>query len=105
MSMKPYYYLMAGAAIPIDKFPGNPWDDKWLPYSEGHEGVEMSIVSGEGSEYYYCGKVLAKADPYEDFQYKAVKMKPEEWLEIFRWLKHELNWSEPASLLLACCWY
>lgn len=56
MSMHPYHYLMLGAPIERDSFPGDPWDDEWLPYYEGHEGVEMSIIYGE-SPAIYAGKI------------------------------------------------
>ena len=36
------------------------WDDKYLPYIEGHEGTEFTIIESEmTNNYCFFGKVLA----------------------------------------------
>jgi hypothetical protein len=105
MSMKPYHYVVLGVAIPNEEFPGDPWDDKWLPYPEGETGVAMEVLSGEGSTHFYCGKILAETDPYEDYQYKVVEATEEDRLAVHKWLAEELNRHEPPQVLLCCCWH
>lgn len=39
-------------------------DDRWLPYIEGHEGVELRLLFGENTDDAYLGVVLAESDSY-----------------------------------------
>lgn len=104
MSMKPNYYVMLGAAIPQDDFSGDILADEWLPYSEGHQGAEMSIQYGEGNDNYYFGKVLASADSYEDFNHKEISIDLETIQRVENWLKESLGHDTPAKLMLVCCY-
>lgn len=42
------------------------WDDKWLPYIEGHPGVDISIQYSSEKPELYIGKVLASWNRYDD---------------------------------------
>lgn len=68
MSIKKYTYLFCGIRLNQNELPFDVWDDKYLPYTEGHEGVKVIIVPpGESSNnFVYIGKSLASSDPYSD---------------------------------------
>lgn len=68
MSVKKYAYLFCGIRLDEKELPFNVWDDKYLPYTEGHEGVRVSIKTpGESSNnFVYIGQSLADSDPYSD---------------------------------------
>ena len=59
-------FLMIGACIPEDDFPGEITDERWSPYMEGHTGVEMRIIqsavslNADRSRPIFVGKVLAQ---------------------------------------------
>ena len=58
-----------GVGVMIDPFDPYENEEKWLPYVEGHQDVELSLSYGEGSEKYFFGQVLAEQgndDYYED---------------------------------------
>ena len=69
MSMHKSTYLILGIKFTENdmKFWGfdNLYDDRLLPYVEGRSGVFLDIISGEGSDDIYAGKVLARSD-YDD---------------------------------------
>src|SRR5688500_8822562 len=70
MSMNKSAYLMIGIRIKEDEFPGDRWnDEKWIPYSEGDNDDEMSLLTGEGDNYVYIGKVLNRTSVYRDATY------------------------------------
>lgn len=101
MGMKPTFYVMAGAAIPRSQFPGDPWDDKWLPHVEGHPGQEMLILQGEGDDNIYCGRVLASMDTYDEAGHRKLTPKFE---GVVSWLRDELNWQGDVGVMLVSIW-
>lgn len=68
MSVKKYTYLLCGIRLDQSELPFDIWDDKYLPYIEGHKGVKVRfITSGESSlNFVYIGEQLAESDPYSD---------------------------------------
>ena len=66
MSTTSTTFLMIGACIPEDDFPGEITDERWLPYMEGHTGFEMRIIQSavslnvDRSRPIFVGKVLAQ---------------------------------------------
>lgn len=74
MSINRYTYLMIGIRLKRDDLPFDWQDDKYLPYIEGHKDVDLRIEYGEGSDYFYIGKVLAISEPYSDELSKVVKL-------------------------------
>lgn len=40
------------------------WDDQWLPYTEGHSGVELRMIKQDDN--FYIGKVLSSWDKYDE---------------------------------------
>ena len=103
MGMKQYYSIVLGVKIPRDYFPGISWDDDiYLPYVEGHKGVEMSITKGEDN--IYLGKTLVRIDPYEDFEDKPLEIEPEAQDRVSEWLKGTFGIVEPPRMMLVCVW-
>ncbi len=50
------------------------WDDKYLPYIEGHQGVEYIIVNdGMSGEYVVFGKLINQADENEGSNFKKIE--------------------------------
>lgn len=103
MSNKPYYYVMYGVTIPQEKFPGNYYDEKWLPYTEGHEGVEMSILSGD--THLYCGKILTRIDPYGDNpESQPLDLDFNAVTRTNNWTAETFDWYESPKLMLVTIW-
>lgn len=63
MSMNASHYVMYGVAVSRNEFPGDIYDDEWLPYIEGDPDVNVSILQGEGDDNLYCGWILG--GPYD----------------------------------------
>lgn len=61
-------YLMLGIKTTQEESGINIWEDndKWLPYMEGHLGVDISIQYSPEEPNLYIGKVLASWSRYSD---------------------------------------
>lgn len=103
MSNKPYHHVMYGVTIPQEKFPGNYYDEKWLPYTEGREGVEMGILQGDA--HLYCGKILARIDPYGDnLESQPLDLGPSVVFHTKEWIKETFDLHGPLELMLVTIW-
>jgi hypothetical protein len=67
-------HLMLGVRIKNEDFPGSIYDDRWLPYSEGHGDVSASILEDES--FVYVGKAIADWDKYKDPESSYVEYVP-----------------------------
>lgn len=107
MSIEYTTYLILGIRIPETEFPGSIWDDRWLPYSEGHEGVEMRIIQGmnpvgDSTELpIYVGKVLAKWSRYDatDGFLKHIPSS-ELSIQVDSFLQRELRWTGESAKIM-----
>ena len=52
-------YLMLGIKTTREESGIDIWDDKWLPYIEGHRDVDIFIHYSSDEPNLYIGKVLA----------------------------------------------
>lgn len=74
-------YIIYGYKLPIDLKgkDGNKidlWDDEFLPYVEGHQGVEFAIISQlEDDENFAFGQKLGYADDYEAWNFHLIDFK------------------------------
>lgn len=103
MSNKAYHHVMYGVTIPQEQFPGDYYDEKWLPYTEGHEEIEMSILSGDA--HLYCGKILARIDPYGDnLESQPLDIDFNAMLRTDIWIKKMFDWPEFPKLMLVTIW-
>lgn len=105
MSMNPYYSVVLGVKIPQNYFTGISWyEDMFLPYVEGHKGVEMSITRGENNDNVYLGKTLVRFGPYESFEDKPLEIEPEAQDRVRAWLKETFGIDDPPRMMLVCVW-
>lgn len=52
------------------------WDDKYLPFTEGHKGVTDTIVyDGMNGEYIVFGKLINKAEEYDGVGFHSISIK------------------------------
>jgi hypothetical protein len=66
MSMNKHTCLLLGVQIHKDSMDDSLFA-KWYEYEENPDKhASLSLKWGEGSEYYYLGKVLAESEPYSD---------------------------------------
>ena len=98
--------LMVGVRIPEDEFPGDVTDDEYLPYYEGHKGVEMSLIQSSSSLNpddscpVFAGKVLQKwseHDGSDGFSQHRLTLK--DYAEANDFLEEKLGIEEPAALM------
>lgn len=59
-------YLMLGIKTTQEESGINMWEDKWLPYIEGHPGVDIFIKYSSEESNLYIGKVLANWSRNDD---------------------------------------
>lgn len=108
MGMHKTTYLMLGIRMPASEFPGDRYDEEWLPYVEGHPGVEMSILSGESDDYLYIGKQLADSGYAQDdvyFQLDPVGSYTQTQEDVDRFLRERVNWAGgPARFMFFDLW-
>jgi len=78
-------YIIIGYKFPQDikhKETGevfDTWDDKYLPYIEGHpEAGYQMIVDGMTDKYLMFGEVLASSDESDGFSVQALKINLDE---------------------------
>jgi hypothetical protein len=51
----------------------NTWDDKYLPFIEGHPGVPYALINdGMSGEYAVFGKVIQRAEEWEGFKFQEI---------------------------------
>lgn len=53
-------YVIKGFAYPYDLI--EPYQDKWLPYLEGHPDVDINMIVDFNNGIVYFGKLLASSD-------------------------------------------
>lgn len=104
MSMHPNHYVMLAAPVPIDQFSPSLWDDEWLPYTEGHDGVELSIVHGE-SDVAYVGKVYGERidDQREDGHQEIGSPTPDDTAKVIGLLR-KVGSTEQPRLMVVTVW-
>lgn len=102
MSMDASHYVMYGVAVPKSDFPGDIYDDEWLPYIEGDPDVDMSILRGEGDDNLYCGWVLG--GPYDKWTDGGYQMLTPDFNDILAmvhpWLSEKRIPGQPALMLV-----
>ena len=62
---KPTYYVIVGIKTTrkqVESVLGEWWEDKNLPYYEGHPDAPFLVLQGEGNDDAYAGKVLASSN-------------------------------------------
>jgi len=65
MSIERTTYI--GLYVDIDKYIDDPYEDKMLPYTEGHKDIEFDLIyDGMCGDYMYFGKTYGKIDEYEE---------------------------------------
>ncbi|MGE5438103.1 MAG: hypothetical protein ACM3O3_12895 [Syntrophothermus sp.] len=78
MSLTRIDYLMLGINISSIEF--DYFDEKYLPYIEGHNGTEYAIIkNGCDSEFCYYGIILKKSD-YSGFDRTPVNVLFNSWM-------------------------
>lgn len=101
MSMKMYAYMMAGVTMRRDDFPGDLWGDKWLPFVEGHQGVDMRILWGE-SEFIHIGKVYGSVGPYDGDVHVTATNTEADLAMVDAWLRDNLQWTGQSAAIMLC---
>ena len=69
MSIKKSTYVLTGIRLTDQDLEDNNidlWSDELQPYREQHENVELAFLFGEGSDYYYFGKIVVCSEPYSN---------------------------------------
>lgn len=102
MGMDATHYVMYGVAVHRKDFPGDRFDDEWLPYVEGWPETKVRIIYGEGDENLYCGMVLGEpADHMTDGGHQMLTPK---WSDVAAavhpWLSEKLIPGQPGLMLV-----
>jgi hypothetical protein len=75
MGVDKFEYVIYGWKLPykMNDQEGNAidfWDDKFLPYIEGHQGVDHTLISdGMSGKYRAFGLLLADGDEHEGMDF------------------------------------
>lgn len=82
MSVDRSDYIIYGWKLPFNMTSSNNekidfWDDKFLPYIEGHQGIEYSLIrDGMSGEYMVFGQRLSSGgDDYEGWDFVNLDFK------------------------------
>jgi len=74
MSISTNHYIVFGWKLPYD-FVENIWDDKFLPYIEGHEGIEFSMIAdGMCGDYIVFGTVIKLPSSHENKDFMDIDL-------------------------------
>ena len=98
-------FLMIGVRISEDEFPGALTDDKYLPYYEGHTGVEMSIIqssqplNSDDSCPIFVGKVLQKWSEHDQSDGFTQVMPTADFLVVDQFLKECFHIESCSTLM------
>jgi len=58
-------YIIYGWMLPPKMVGFDYWDDKYLPYIEGHPGVDYTIVLEENNKFLAFGKLIGIAENWD----------------------------------------
>lgn len=75
------------------------YDDKWLPYTEGHPNTEIRFVNDPDNNNLYIGIVIASWDKYDGYVYKEYIPNIEDSLLVTNFLSKTLGNYESAKLM------
>lgn len=103
MSNLSTFYVMIGIKVyPEELGIEDIWDDKWLPYIEGHEGIEFSMINFEGE---VCiGKILNKWNRYSpSYQFKEYVPDSKLFKKVDSFLLKEFKYAGQSAKLLMFC--
>ena len=78
MSLDRTDYIIYGWKLPVDMDGFDYWDDKFLPYTEGHPGVDYTIVLEENNKFLAFGKLIGIADEWDFKLIDFKNLNPEE---------------------------
>ena len=80
-------YIIYGWMLPTTIEGFDYWDEKYLPYIEGHPGVEYTIVLEEENKFLAFGKLIKISEKWDGewIDFKGLKPKPvqKKYKEIF----------------------
>jgi len=65
MSLNRTDYIIYGWKLPVKMDGFNYWDDKYLPYIEGHPGVDYTIILEEENKFLAFGKLIGIAETWD----------------------------------------
>jgi len=90
MSAMETYYVICGMVIEINAIPDfDYYDDKWLPFIEGHPNVGVSMFMSEMEpDRIYVGKVLAQSN---ELLPKNIDPKAVDILFVSNWIADNLK--------------
>ena len=80
-------YIIYGWKLPVKMDGFDYWDDKYLPYIEGHPGEDYTIVLEEENKFLAFGKLIGIAETWDtninikDLNPKEVQKKYQEVFE------------------------
>lgn len=93
--MTKYTYLMLGQVFKTDELKNfDYWDEKWLPYIEGHEGTNIRFIRGEEpNDSLFIGKIYASTSGAYETELIELKSIPNlgDVLEVTSFLQTELE--------------
>jgi len=105
MSNQKTTYLILGAKMTESDLPGGRFDDRWLPHIEGHLGIEINILYGEGDNNIYVGKVLAETSAWDGDPVTVIPMGlSDEMVKVSTFLSGELGCHELPQLIFFNLW-